>query len=324
MENKSENDSGPELPRNSGASALNNTANDEEEDSELDSLLDSALQDFGPPTQTLNGSSTSAEGQSKPSACSSSLPESEQEKAFAEAFKHSEFESFPHGQAQFADAPAQFEEMLQALMKEEPQMAEQLKNLTEAVGAANTNPSANMDMFQQTLHQTLGGLAQNVEDMHGGIPGEEDLLKMMSGMGLDGKDFEGLSETDESFMPMVQGMMKSLMSKDVLYPSLKEITNKYPAWLSENKGKIDCDEHKKYSKQFELMKQICTEFESEKPSDNEQIKQERFDNILHDMQCMQELGQPPKDIVGEMAPGLEFDANGAPKFPASPDQCCMM
>lgn len=41
------------------------------------------------------------------------------------------------------------------------------------------------------------------------------------------------------FVPFMQGMMQSLLSKEVLYPSLKELSDKYPAWLSENKGKIE-------------------------------------------------------------------------------------
>lgn len=39
---------------------------------------------------------------------------------------------------------------------------------------------------------------------------------------------------------------------------------------------------------------------------------------------MQDLGQPPKEIVGDMAPGLEFDANGMPKFPDPSEACVVM
>jgi len=37
---------------------------------------------------------------------------------------------------------------------------------------------------------------------------------------------------------------------------------------------------------------------------------------------MQDLGQPPKEIVGDVAPGLEFDADGVPKFPT--ESCSIM
>ncbi len=54
---------------------------------------------------------------------------------------------------------------------------------------------------------------------------EEELLRLLSGFGLqEGAEGEGMGDAD--FFPMMQGMMKSLLSKDVLYPSLKEITGK--------------------------------------------------------------------------------------------------
>lgn len=45
------------------------------------------------------------------------------------------------------------------------------------------------------------------------------------------------------FLPFMQGMMQSLLSKEVLYPSLKELVDKYPAWLQENKGKVEPSEY---------------------------------------------------------------------------------
>ena len=51
---------------------------------------------------------------------------------------------------------------------------------------------------------------------------EDEILKAMSSLGLE----EGVGEGDTDFLPMMQGMMKSLLSKEVLYPSLKEISTK--------------------------------------------------------------------------------------------------
>ena len=47
---------------------------------------------------------------------------------------------------------------------------------------------------------------------------EEDLLKAMQGM--------GLGEGEEDAMFMMQGLMKNLLSKEVLLPSLTEISEK--------------------------------------------------------------------------------------------------
>lgn len=38
---------------------------------------------------------------------------------------------------------------------------------------------------------------------------------------------------------------------------------------------------------------------------------------------MQELGPPPKEIMSELAPGMDLDADGLPGAPGM-DQCCVM
>lgn len=47
------------------------------------------------------------------------------------------------------------------------------------------------------------------------------MLRSLSGLGLGGAEGD-----DTDFMPMMQDMMKNLLSKEVLYPSLKEISEK--------------------------------------------------------------------------------------------------
>ena len=50
------------------------------------------------------------------------------------------------------------------------------------------------------------------------MPGQ-DFLKAMAGMNLENSE-------DFSFMPLMQTMMKNLLSKDVLYPALKDLREK--------------------------------------------------------------------------------------------------
>ena len=49
---------------------------------------------------------------------------------------------------------------------------------------------------------------------------EEELTKAIEGLGMDEGDGEG------NILPIMQSIMQNLLSKDVLYPSLKEITEK--------------------------------------------------------------------------------------------------
>ena len=48
----------------------------------------------------------------------------------------------------------------------------------------------------------------------------EDFIKAISGMNLEG------AEGELNFMPLMQGMMKNLLAKEVLYPNLKELHDK--------------------------------------------------------------------------------------------------
>ena len=49
----------------------------------------------------------------------------------------------------------------------------------------------------------------------------EDFFKAMADMNL-----EGVGEGELDFLPLMQGMMQNLLSKDVLYPALKDLKDK--------------------------------------------------------------------------------------------------
>lgn len=53
------------------------------------------------------------------------------------------------------------------------------------------------------------------------MPDFEQMMKEMQNMGADGTVNDG-----DAFMGMMQGMMENLLSKELLYPSLKEIREK--------------------------------------------------------------------------------------------------
>lgn len=82
----------------------------------------------------------------------------------------------------------------------------------------------------------------------------------------------------------MQGMMQSLLSKEVLYPSLKDILEKYPQWLEENKEKISAEDMERYKKQQELMERVCEELEKESENDTIDKKREQFEKVLGLMQ----------------------------------------
>lgn len=90
----------------------------------------------------------------------------------------------------------------------------------------------------------------------------------------------------------------------------------YPGWLEENKDSLSEEELTKYVRQLDLMKQVVGEFDSESSDDLESVKMERFQRILQVMQKMQELGSPPKDLVGDVPDlGMPDFADMASKIP---------
>ncbi|KAL5020393.1 hypothetical protein ScPMuIL_003285 [Solemya velum] len=207
----------------------------------------------------------------------------------------------------------QMEQAMQMFMKEDPSLMAHVEKLAKAASDMGENAESQQD-FSATLAQTMAGLSQNTTQLQDNIS-EEDLSKAFSSMGL---------ENEEGVEPMMQDMMKTLLSKEVLYPSLKEMNDKYPKWLKTNESKVEKSKLENYKKQHSLIKSICTEFEAEKASDSDSMKNTRFQNILDLMQKMQELGQPPEEIVAEMAPGLKFNESGLPNIPGSQEGCSIM
>ncbi|XP_060073108.1 peroxisomal biogenesis factor 19-like [Ylistrum balloti] len=273
-------------------------------DKELDDLLDSALEDFEKPVPVEKP--TVVMGKSGGVTPSGEAKSSEEKTdPMSELFAE-----------EFSDEMAkQFEDAMKNIMGNEPGLMQQIEKLAESANSAGDSAEAQKE-FANTLSQTLSSLAQNSEGL-GDEMSEEELMKAFTSMGLE--------EGQDGFMPMMQGMMKNLLSKDVLYPSLKEMSQKYPKWLEENQEKTEKTQLDKYQSQLAIIQDICEEFEKEKDSETEEVKKLRFERIVDKMQKMQELGQPPKDIVGDMAPGLDFDENGMPKLPGTQDgQCAVM
>ncbi|XP_064617802.1 peroxisomal biogenesis factor 19-like isoform X2 [Liolophura sinensis] len=277
------------------------------DDPELYALLDSALADFDSQpkhSQPLLAQTTEKE-KKKPSQMEPAIEVSPQQEALFNELFHREGSE---------DAVLELEETMKRLLQQGPPQGQQT---SQGTGQSGGDASCGQQEFAAALAQALSGMAQNAEGLKEPMS-EEEMLRSLSGLGLG-----GAAGDDTDFMPMMQDMMKNLLSKEVLYPSLKEISEKYPKWLEENKEKTDPKEFENYQKQYMLMSHICTQFEADDSSDPESVQNERFEKILDLMQQMQELGHPPKDIVGEMAPGLEFDENGVPKLP-TPEQCCVM
>lgn len=152
--------------------------------------------------------------------------------------------------------------------------------------------------------RTLQGMARAAEDMEGveAAKAEEMGEDMMQDMM---KEFEKMGEKKD-FAGIVDGMMQQLLSKEVMYEPMKQICEKFPAWLAEKESLLEPAEYARYGKQYQYFQQLVAVYETE--PDN-------YERLTELMQEMQECGQPPAEIVQELAPGLEFDEAGQPIMP---------
>ncbi|XP_063213627.1 peroxisomal biogenesis factor 19 isoform X2 [Chroicocephalus ridibundus] len=266
-------------------------------DPELEELLDSALDDFekARPAAPPQPPAPPSGAQPSPSAAA-------KEKFFQELFE---------GELA-AQAAAEFEQAMQELAREEPHLVEQFQKLSEAAGRVGGD-AASQQEFTSCLKETLSGLAKNATDLQSSSASEEELAKALEGLGLEEGD-------DGGVLPVMRSIMQSLLSKDVLYPSLKEITEKYPEWLRRHGQALPAEQYERYRAQHGVMGRICRQLEGERPGEGEEERRARFETLLDLMQQLQDLGHPPKELAGESPPGLNLELGGA----AGGEQCRLM
>lgn len=161
--------------------------------------------------------------------------------------------------------------------------------------ATDNRLSDTLEELTQQTRQTLEQLNTAGDDEAMGERLVESIVKQFEALGGSSQDMQSIMDT----------VMQQLLSKDILHEPMKEIGERYPKWLDANKLKLSKDDYSRYSRQSELIKQLCLVYETT-PDD--------FPRIVDIMQHMQECGQPPSDIVQEIAPGLELGADGVPMF----------
>ncbi|XP_026170376.1 peroxisomal biogenesis factor 19 isoform X2 [Mastacembelus armatus] len=265
-------------------------------DTELDELLDSALDDF---------EKSSAPSAPEPAAASCSATSGAEKPPLLEDCKL--FETLFQGEMA-AQAKEEWEKAMTELAQEEPELLQHFQKLSEAAGKV----------------ETLRGLAKNADNLQStGLAGD-DLVKALEGLGLD-EGGEGTSD-DGNILPIMQSIMQNLLSKEVLYPSLKEITTKYPEWLDANRSSLSTEDCQRYEQQAKIMGEICKRFEREEAGAED--KESNFECIMDLMQQLQDLGQPPKELAGDAPPGFNFDMESL-NLPGGPgagaaEQCSIM
>ncbi|XP_068851215.1 peroxisomal biogenesis factor 19 isoform X2 [Aphelocoma coerulescens] len=251
-------------------------------DPELEELLESALDDF--------------EQSRPPPPPGSSSPPS----PAADSAKERFFQELFEGELA-AQAATEFQEAMEELARQEPQLVEQFQKLSEAAGKVGSDVASQQE-FTSCLKETLSGLAKNSNDLQNSPGSEEELAKALEGLGLEEGGGDGV-------LPVMRSIMESLLSKDVLYPSLKEITEKYPEWLRQHGPALAPEQRERFRAQQALMLRICAELERERPGEPEGQRRERFETLLELMHC-RTWATPPRSWWGTRPPDSTWSCRG--------------
>ncbi|KAL1395120.1 hypothetical protein pipiens_002912 [Culex pipiens pipiens] len=281
------------------------------DDKELDDLLDSALEDFNKEDKKTTGAG-SGEGQHDD-------PPTEQ--LWNEEFINSQTKLFEEkmaalfgggGSGEGSGGPVDAEHIALGFQRIAEAAALAVRGDPADVAAA---PEGVDPSISQSITDALRGLSEGRENLQTPF-NPEDIAGMFGNIDLNE------SGENNAFLPFMQTMMQSLLSAEVLLPSLKDLTDKYPDWLRENGDKVPKEDKERYEQQLKLMEDVCRELEKEKPDDPADVKRTRFQKVLEMMQSMQDLGQPPADLVGDLgAPGNLNLPTLDPAAFSDPNQC---
>ncbi|XP_052123328.1 peroxisomal biogenesis factor 19 isoform X2 [Frankliniella occidentalis] len=177
-----------------------------------------------------------------------------------------------------------------------------------APGAAAAS-GADVDKdFSEAIMGAMQSLKANLSEAFPAAEGEEG----------DGQDASG--NEMENLTTFMQQMMLSLLSKELLLPPFKELSEKYPAWLEENKSKISEEDFKRYTEQLEVTREIVAELEKEGSEDDKQ----HLDTMVKLMGKAQDLGQPPPDLAAQLGNAIDDTKIDAMLKDSGADQCNIM
>ena len=170
----------------------------------------------------------------------------------------------------------------------------------------------NKEVMDNTISKLLNGLnsqesvgnGDDIPDMDNLQVGEDIMEQMMN-------DFSKNMENNKGdFDDIVDGMMRQLLAKELMYEPMKNVCERFPVWLAESKDKLTEEDYIRYGTQYQYFQRIVAVYEND--PDNYRRLQELMTEI-------QEFGQPPAEIIKDLAPGLDFDNNSFGQIPGMPD-----
>ena len=200
------------------------------------------------------------------------------------------------------------------------------------VKAEAANPTAS---FQDTIQRTMQRMQASGEQATAAAVTAEDtnddilaqMLRQMQDGGSSGGGEAGAAsgDTEEEFSKMLLGMMEQLTNKEILYEPMRELHDKFPAWMEKSRDTVSKDDLRRYEEQQVLVAEIVARFEEKGYSDSNAAHREyivermqkvsgslretnhSWERVLTGSMLlqMQAAGAPPPDLVGDMSAAQE-------------------
>ncbi|VDK48161.1 unnamed protein product [Anisakis simplex] len=192
-----------------------------------------------------------------------------------------------------------FQEMLEALISVQQRALE--KNVIVEDIANEEKQEA------KEFLQNLVTLSHNTAKVVRG-QSEDEIKEGMQALAPDGKT---------PFEPLFS-VVQTLFSKDVMYPSIKQLYDAFPNYMKENESSLDSQTKARYERQIEVLEKICREYERNDFDEATASKEEMskwFRKISLLMLELQSHGATPEQLTGKMPDGWQVDSStGLPKL----------
>ncbi|CAH6721217.1 peroxisomal membrane protein import receptor Pex19p [[Candida] jaroonii] len=198
------------------------------------------------------------------------------------------------------------QDLIKDLNIQDPETKDQFEKLIKDFEDESKDPK-NFDSVMKDTMERLKTSGKNIDEQikndQANVNPEDMLTQLLSGLGGGDKDLD--------MSKLLVDMLEQLSSKEVLYEPIKDLNTKFPEYLKDKKGKIPDEEYQNYNKQYEITVQIVEIFES--PDFNDDDKQQR-DHVNSLLESLQELGQPPTELVGDSSQFPGFGGSGSNPF----------
>lgn len=232
---------------------------------DLDAILDSALDDFE--EQALQEKLV-AETKAKEDA------DHEHELQMAELEKLETQKKMQDLMASLQDP--QYGDVLQSTLKSLSHTSEGVQNVDELFDNLatqfqtglkpnlypnSTQDEAGIQLGDREVAATMSMIGRAQQGMEGFEPAklEEVGENMMEEMI---QQFEALGEK-EDYNEVIDGVMRQLLSKDLMYDPTKQICDKFPEWLAIHRKNLTQAEYNNYGKQYQCFQRILAVYDTE-------------------------------------------------------------